>query len=561
VDTVVSNNMVSAYDALNTADSGNSADPHSQRHSNEHNFSTYSMEAVEVSDSVESPQYGVSDEGSGVGDEVESSASAAVVDMDGNINDNAGDASEQDHAVEISGPENFGEAYDMGSLPRRISVSGDDANSAAKAAAITSNVFARINISRQRNTSVPSSIETSSEATETGEDAVVGVDNEAESYNRLDELATAGDQVGDANDGISTVLSRRNSGAAVPIPASSSVPSSVRRISAVPKSSISRSGKVDDVNHDSTYVHETDIGGDATSENSGGNRKDYESWTPKIQPAALPAVVKRRNTVASAGSAASTLDNNQPTSNERKKSILRSDAAAVENDTTSLAPVSFGVKDVVVNPRHTGKEISSARFSPSTTIEYSSSAVPSSGVSDDTNLDSPEPDVSEATATGAAITSAILKENKAKTQKVKERKVAKRNSQADLLAMAEEILNRHKNKLTQPSPTKKLDIFGGDETKMLAPGSVAEDSVLVTETAVSEVMDSTDVQRAVSDNALPGKKAKKSKPLWKEYVDAASGDSYFHNKLTGETVWERPSEEEMRLVIVDGVAVIDTADI
>jgi hypothetical protein len=561
VDTVVSNNMVSAYDALNTADSGNSDDPHSQRHSNGHNFSTYSMEAEDVSDSVESPQYGVSDKGGGVSDEVESSAAAAVDDMEGNINGNASDASEQDHAVEISGRDNFGEVYDMGSLPRRISVSGDDANSAAKAAAITSNVFARINISRERNKSVSSTIVTPNETIETGEDDVVGVDNEMESYNRLDELPAAWDQVGDASDGISTALSRRNSGAAVPIPASSSVPSSVRRISAVPKSSISRSGKVDDVNHDSTYVHETDIGVDATSQNSGGNSKDYESWTPKIQLASLPAVVKRRNTLASAGSAASTLDNNQPKSSERKKSINRSDADAVDNDTTSLAPVSSGVKDVVGNPRQTGKEISSARFSPSTTIEYSSSAVPSSGVSDDTNLDSPEPEVSEAPATGAAITSAILKENKAKTLKVKERKVAKRNSQADLLAMAEEILNRHKNKLVQPSPTKKSDLVGGDETKMLAPGSVAEDSVVVTATVVSEVMDSTDVQRAVSDNALPGKKAKKSKPLWKEYVDAASGDSYFHNKLTGETVWERPSEEEMRLVIVDGVAVIDTADI
>jgi len=40
------------------------------------------------------------------------------------------------------------------------------------------------------------------------------------------------------------------------------------------------------------------------------------------------------------------------------------------------------------------------------------------------------------------------------------------------------------------------------------------------------------------------------KYLWKAYVDSASGKNYYHNKRDGVTTWDRPRDEELRLVIL-----------
>ena len=39
--------------------------------------------------------------------------------------------------------------------------------------------------------------------------------------------------------------------------------------------------------------------------------------------------------------------------------------------------------------------------------------------------------------------------------------------------------------------------------------------------------------------------AAKVKMLWREFTDAKSGRTYYHNKTEGITTWTRPSDEEM----------------
>lgn len=43
-------------------------------------------------------------------------------------------------------------------------------------------------------------------------------------------------------------------------------------------------------------------------------------------------------------------------------------------------------------------------------------------------------------------------------------------------------------------------------------------------------------------------KAKKVKRLWEAYVDASSGESYYFNRSTRVTTWDRPPEEELELL-------------
>lgn len=56
-------------------------------------------------------------------------------------------------------------------------------------------------------------------------------------------------------------------------------------------------------------------------------------------------------------------------------------------------------------------------------------------------------------------------------------------------------------------------------------------------------------------SSLNSKRATKQKPLWRELLDKVSGDFYYHNRQTGETVWERPSDEDMLLMFVNGEVV------
>jgi len=54
------------------------------------------------------------------------------------------------------------------------------------------------------------------------------------------------------------------------------------------------------------------------------------------------------------------------------------------------------------------------------------------------------------------------------------------------------------------------------------------------------------------------KLSKPFKYLWKAYVDAASGETYYHNKRDGVTTWDRPPDEDLRLVIMpDGSLAAD----
>eukprot|EP01038_Epipyxis_sp_PR26KG_P012262 gene12262-16442_t len=46
--------------------------------------------------------------------------------------------------------------------------------------------------------------------------------------------------------------------------------------------------------------------------------------------------------------------------------------------------------------------------------------------------------------------------------------------------------------------------------------------------------------------------SKKPKPLWREYCDEKTGNYYYFNKLHNLTTWNRPSDEEMALMVLDG---------
>ena len=70
------------------------------------------------------------------------------------------------------------------------------------------------------------------------------------------------------------------------------------------------------------------------------------------------------------------------------------------------------------------------------------------------------------------------------------------------------------------------------------------------------------VRESISNKAHKQSKAASSKPtlkyLWKAYVDGSSGDAYYHNKRDNVTTWEKPSDEEMRLVLLaDGSVTSD----
>lgn len=45
------------------------------------------------------------------------------------------------------------------------------------------------------------------------------------------------------------------------------------------------------------------------------------------------------------------------------------------------------------------------------------------------------------------------------------------------------------------------------------------------------------------------KKEKRQRLVWKEYVDAASGGVYYHNRVTGETTWTSPTPEELKMIM------------
>ena len=70
------------------------------------------------------------------------------------------------------------------------------------------------------------------------------------------------------------------------------------------------------------------------------------------------------------------------------------------------------------------------------------------------------------------------------------------------------------------------------------------------------------VRKSISSNGnRPSKPTSKStlKYLWKAYTDGASGDTYYHNKRDNVTTWEKPSHEELRLVLLaDGSVVSDS---
>ncbi len=40
--------------------------------------------------------------------------------------------------------------------------------------------------------------------------------------------------------------------------------------------------------------------------------------------------------------------------------------------------------------------------------------------------------------------------------------------------------------------------------------------------------------------------------IWRTYFDPASNSNYYHNRLTGETTWDAPSDEQMRLLVIGG---------
>lgn len=44
---------------------------------------------------------------------------------------------------------------------------------------------------------------------------------------------------------------------------------------------------------------------------------------------------------------------------------------------------------------------------------------------------------------------------------------------------------------------------------------------------------------------VPVRRVQKSKTLWGEYLDPASGIKYYHNRLTKETTWDQPSSKEL----------------
>jgi hypothetical protein len=44
------------------------------------------------------------------------------------------------------------------------------------------------------------------------------------------------------------------------------------------------------------------------------------------------------------------------------------------------------------------------------------------------------------------------------------------------------------------------------------------------------------------------RKGKKNKRLWELYVDAASGDTYYFNRETRATTWDRPPDDELEIL-------------
>jgi hypothetical protein len=73
----------------------------------------------------------------------------------------------------------------------------------------------------------------------------------------------------------------------------------------------------------------------------------------------------------------------------------------------------------------------------------------------------------------------------------------------------------------------------------------------------------TKPRRSSSALIVEAKKAVKTgpKPLWREYTDPKTALHYYHNRLTAATTWTRPSDADMRLVVLeDGVTVVDIYD-
>lgn len=64
---------------------------------------------------------------------------------------------------------------------------------------------------------------------------------------------------------------------------------------------------------------------------------------------------------------------------------------------------------------------------------------------------------------------------------------------------------------------------------------------------------------AIDTNNRPVTKANKIRPLWRSYLDAKTGATYYHNKVTGETTWEQPSEDAMLLQCL-GLEIIPPSD-
>ena len=58
-------------------------------------------------------------------------------------------------------------------------------------------------------------------------------------------------------------------------------------------------------------------------------------------------------------------------------------------------------------------------------------------------------------------------------------------------------------------------------------------------------MDPRRAPAAVPTRALPQPRPAASAPIWEALKDPTSGDTYYFNKATNETTWERPREAVM----------------
>lgn len=91
-------------------------------------------------------------------------------------------------------------------------------------------------------------------------------------------------------------------------------------------------------------------------------------------------------------------------------------------------------------------------------------------------------------------------------------------------------------------------------------------TVASNESQQQEVVQKGQRRRSVRESISNKAHIKQSKPaskptlkyLWKAYVDGSSGDTYYHNKRDNVTTWEKPSDEELQLVLLaDGSVTSD----